>query len=95
MIGVKYDQTKPRMSLMPEGILDEMLAVLEHGSAKYSDDNWQAVPGAYTRYYDAAHRHINAWWNCEDRDPESGKHHLAHAMCCLAFLMWFDKQEEK
>jgi len=50
------------------------------------------VPDAQTRYYDAAHRHIEAWWRCEAKDQESGKSHLAHAMCCLAFLMWFDKQ---
>ena len=92
-IGIKHDQAKPRMSLMPEGVLEEMLAVLEYGCAKYSEDNWMAVPDAQSRYYDAAHRHIAAWWRCEEKDPESGKAHLAHAMCCLAFLMWFDKQE--
>jgi hypothetical protein len=83
------------MSLMPEGVLSEMLEVLEYGAAKYSDDNWMAVPEAKVRYYDAAHRHIEAWWASEDNDPESGKSHLAHAMCCLAFIMWFDKQEKR
>lgn len=94
VIGIKHDHAKPRMSLMPEGVMEEMLAVLEYGAAKYSDDNWMIVPDAQTRYYDAAHRHIEAWWRCEAKDPESGKAHLAHAMCCLAFLMWFDKHGE-
>lgn len=93
-IGIKYDQAKPRMSLMPEGVLNEMLAVLEYGAAKYSEDNWMVVPDAQTRYYDAAMRHIDAWWNCETKDSESGKSHLAHAMCCLSFLMWFDEHGE-
>lgn len=91
MDGIKYDQNKPRMSLMPDGVIKEMLEVLEHGAAKYSVDNWKNVPDAQTRYYDAAHRHIEAWGRCERDDPESGKAHLAHAMCCLAFLLWFDK----
>ena len=93
--GVKYDQSKPRMSLMPEGVIKQVLEVLEYGSAKYSDNNWMMVPNAEVRYYDAAHRHLEAWWAGEANDAESGKAHLAHAMCCLAFLMWFDKQEEK
>lgn len=93
MEGIKHDQGKPRMSLMPEGAVNEMLAVLEHGATKYGEDNWIFVPNAQVRYYDAAHRHIEAWWSCESTDPESGKAHLAHAMCCLAFLLWFDKQE--
>ena len=29
-------------------------------------------------------------WQGEQTDSESGKHHLAHAVCCLMFLMWFD-----
>jgi len=32
-------------------------------------------------------RHLTAWWAGEDLDPESGLHHLAHAACCLMFLL--------
>ena len=53
-------------------------------------DNWRYVDNARTRYFDAAQRHIMAWWQGEQTDSESGKHHLAHAVCCLMFLMWFD-----
>jgi hypothetical protein len=28
-----------------------------------------------------------AWKSGETLDPESGKHHLAHAMCCAMFLL--------
>jgi len=91
MIGTKHDQGKLRMSLLPEGVLNEVLAVLEHGAAKYGDENWRIVPDATTRYYDAAHRHIESWWTCTEIDPESGKAHLAHAICSLMFLMYLDK----
>ena len=42
------------------------------------------------RYYDAMQRHIDAWWQGEQKDPETGEHHLAHAICCGMFLWWFD-----
>lgn len=31
-------------------------------------------------------RHITAFNDGEDLDPESGQSHLYHAMCCLAFV---------
>jgi len=27
----------------------------------------------------------------EDKDPESGLSHLAHSLCCLMFLLEFEK----
>ena len=38
-------------------------------------------------------RHIDAWWGGEQKDPETGEHHLAHAICCGMFLWWFDNQQ--
>lgn len=91
--GVKADDGKLRHSLLPQGALDEVLKALEFGAKKYAVDNWQRVEDAETRYYDAAHRHLAAYWNGESTDPESGKHHLAHAICCAMFLMWFDQNK--
>ena len=42
------------------------------------------------RYYDAAMRHLYAWFNGEPKDIETGESHLAHAICCLLFLLWFE-----
>ena len=53
-------------------------------------NNWVNVPDAKTRYYDAAMRHLDAWHRGEVNDEESGLPHLAHAACCLLFVMWFD-----
>lgn len=89
-LGQKFDSAKARMSLLPKGILQKVVNVLELGAKKYQEDNWQHVTNAHTRYYDAMQRHIEAWWSGEIRDPETGEHHLAHATCCAMFLMWFD-----
>lgn len=90
--GRKDDTGKPRWSLLPEGAVSNIVAVLEAGARKYSENNWQLVPDGKTRYYDAAMRHLEAWRNGELNDPETGLPHLAHAGCCLMFLGWLDGQ---
>lgn len=90
--GQKFDKNKPRMSLLPKGALNAVIRVLEFGANKYQVDNWKHVPDAKTRYYDAMQRHIDAWWYGEQKDPETGEHHLAHAICCGMFLWWFDEE---
>ena len=95
MQGKKLDQNKPRMSLLPKGALNAVIRVLEFGATKYQVDNWKHVPEAKTRYYDAMQRHIDAWWQGEQKDPETGEHHLAHAICCGMFLWWFDDMDSK
>lgn len=86
--GVKKDTGKPRFSLLPLVELSEVVDVLEFGAKKYSPDNWKLVPLSEDRYFDAAIRHILAFRLGEKLDNESGKSHLAHALCCLLFWMW-------
>lgn len=95
VLGEKFDNEKPRFSLLPKGVLSKVITVLEIGAKKYQEDNWQHVEGAKTRYFDALHRHVDAWWSGERNDPETGQHHLAHAVCCAMFLMWFDLEEDR
>jgi len=90
MTGIKHDTGKPRMSLIPDGVLDEVLAALEFGAQKYSPDNWSKLENAKTRFYDAAHRHIAADRRGEKTDEESGRHPLAHAIADLIFMLGLD-----
>jgi hypothetical protein len=92
MSGMKFDNAKPRWSLLPSGTVQQIIAVLEFGAAKYKENNWQHVQNSRDRYYDALMRHVHAWRGGEKNDPESGLHHLAHAGCCLLFLLWLDNQ---
>ena len=89
--GRKTDTGKPRLSLLPWRAVQQIVAVLEFGAAKYGADNWQRVPEARQRYFDATMRHLLAWWDGERLDAESGLPHLAHAGCCILFLLWSDK----
>lgn len=90
MQGCKADAGKLRLSLLPWRAVGQIVQVLEFGAAKYEPDNWQRVPNARQRYFDAAMRHLLAWWNGERLDAESGLPHLAHAGCCVLFLLWAD-----
>lgn len=61
--------------------------VLSFGAQKYARDNWRSVEDAQTRYMDAALRHLNAVRRGEVLDSESGEPHLAHAACCVLFML--------
>lgn len=91
--GVKHDSGKPRFSLLPLKQIETVVAVLEYGAIKYAPGNWQKVENPRDRYFDAAMRHVFAWRNGEKLDPETQLPHLAHAVCCLLFLMWGDDQK--
>jgi len=73
--------------------LDQVVKVLTYGAAKYAPDNWQQVPDAKNRYFAAAMRHLSAWKQGEAVDEESGVCHLAHAACCMLFLLHFSADE--
>lgn len=82
--GVKFDQGKAPMSLLDRKWLEGTAQVLSFGAEKYDAHNWRkGMP--FTRVTDAALRHIMAFLDGEDLDPESGLPHLDHASCCLMF----------
>ncbi len=93
-LGRKYDDGKLQWSLVPWEALEEVVEVLMFGAKKYERDNWKYVDDANRRYNDAALRHLIAANTGEALDPESGKHHKAHAICCLLFDLWLEKQQD-
>lgn len=57
------------------------------GALKYGRANFRVLGSRASTYVDAAKRHIDAWYEGEDMDPDSGLPHLAHALACLAILV--------
>lgn len=88
--GRKDDSDKLRWDLLPWLGARAVVAVLTYGARKYSPGNWRRVSEPRDRYFAAAQRHVTAWWGGEKVDPESGELHLAHAICCLLFLLELD-----
>jgi hypothetical protein len=85
--GTKHDAEKPRMDLLDSYFLEGVASVLTFGAIKYSPHNWrQGIP--LSRLIAAAYRHLGAFNNGEDTDPESGKNHLFHLGCCIMFAAW-------
>lgn len=93
--GVKHDNGKPQFHLLKNEALLEVVKVLTYGAKKYSPDNWKLLENSQTRYFDAANRHMWQWHSGEKRDPESGYHHLAHAISSLMFIMQMDIEQRQ
>lgn len=85
---VKFDQGKARMDLVPMEAVEVIAQVLAFGAMKYAPWAWYAGMD-YGRLLAAALRHLSAFQQGEDNDPESGLSHLAHAGCCILFLLTF------
>lgn len=86
-VGVKHDQAKARFDLIPPAAEKLLADVLTFGATKYAPNNWKLLEDASERYIAAALRHINAHRRGEALDDETELPHLAHAMCCLAFIL--------
>jgi hypothetical protein len=84
--GKKNDTGKIPLDLIDRIALLEEGKVMAFGAKTYDRHNWRKGM-AWSRLIAAALRHINAFNSGEDLDPESGISHLAHARCCLAFLL--------
>jgi hypothetical protein len=84
--AIKYDHKKIRLDLLSTLAIEELAKVLTFGAEKYTAHNWRSG-FAYSRLLGACLRHIFAFMRGESNDPETGLSHLAHAMCCLMFLL--------
>lgn len=92
--GRKFDGGKLQYGLLPPLALREVVKVLTFGAEKYEPDNWKRVPDPNRRYFDAAQRHLWAYKEGEINDPESGVSHLAHALCCIMFMLDLDEEKK-
>lgn len=81
----KSDMNKPPIALVPRAGLELEALAFEHGRKKYGAWNW-CLGLPHERLASAALRHIIAWMDGEDNDPESGVSHIGHARACLGMI---------
>lgn len=79
-LGVK----KIPFSTVPEEVMGEVALAMLEGALKYGRHNYRVIGIRSSVYYDAARRHLGAWWEGEDIDPHSG---LSHITKCIASLV--------
>jgi hypothetical protein len=82
--GIKHDQSKEPLSLLSRTWLLGVATVMAFGAKKYAAHNWRGGIER-SRLLSACLRHILAYNEGEDTDPETGLSHLDHASCCLMF----------
>lgn len=84
----KFDATKVRVDLLPIDPMLDVANVFGFGARKYFANSYRhGQTVAWSRTYGSIIRHLFAFWNGEDNDPESGLPHLAHAGTQLFILM--------
>lgn len=88
--GAKLDKGKLRYDLYPPEVLESVVQILTFGAEKYSPNGWKEVSDANNRYYSAMMRHLEAWRQGEEVDPESGMPHLSHVLCNVTFLSYLN-----
>lgn len=93
-LGTKHSNPKDAIGAdkIPLHLWPEMASVLGSlafldGALKYGKFNFRAIGVRASIYVDAARRHLNAWMEGEDIDPESGVPHLGHLLACAAILV--------
>lgn len=93
---IKADAGKPKLSLVPTEIINQIAIVREYGINKYPSggpNNWRNVE--IERYKDAAYRHLLAYIaDPTGVDEESGLPHLSHLACNIAFLCDLEKDNK-
>jgi len=78
---------KTPLGLIPPSAMEQVAWAHKLGADKYGPWNWRETGVCASTYVNAIMRHLNAWRDGEDLDPESGFSHLAHIACSCNILM--------
>ena len=89
-IAVKADAAKNRLDLLSALATEGLGAVLTHGANKYGAHNWRKGMG-WSRLIAAAKRHLSAFEQGHDIDPDSSLPHIDHLAACIHFLSEYQK----
>ena len=92
--AARYNEGKDPMHLVPPDAIRAMAKVLEVGAKKYALRNWE-LGASYSVPYASLMRHLLAFWDGEDLDPESGLPHVYHILMNSAMLVrYFEEFKE-
>ncbi len=81
-VGVR----KVPMSVIPAEVIMEIGLGMLEGARKYGRHNYRVSGVLASVYYDAAMRHLMAWWEGQDIDPASQLNHITKCLTTLTVL---------
>jgi len=88
-VGLRYDEGKWRVDLVPPEAIIAVAEVLRVGAQKYAERNWEkSMP--WQKCYACAIRHLLKWQMGFNLDEESRLSHLWHALTNLVFLVTYE-----
>ncbi len=85
----RFNEGKPKWSLVDFKSLEVMVRVLEFGSAKYGKFNWQRGLDK-KEICESLLRHVFSYLSGELIDPESGISHVGHIQANAMFLEYME-----
>ena len=95
MTAIERKDTNPKdalgtakvpFSTIPAQVMAETGLAMMEGALKYGRHNYRVSGVRTSVYYDAALRHLTAFWEGQDIDPDSGLPHLVKAIACCAVV---------
>lgn len=75
-----------KFSSLPLRVLAGVALALSEGAWKYGRHNYRVAGVNASVYFDACMDHLLAWFEGEDIDPDSGRHHIDKAIAGLFVL---------
>ena len=102
----RYNDNKPKYSLLDDEFLEEFTKVMTYGYNKYTvkdgfgnvistgRDNWRKGL-SWSDTLDSLYRHLKEFKSGKHKDSESGLDHLAHAACNVMFLHYYSKHRRE
>ncbi len=88
----RFNEGKPKWSLVHFASLIPMIRVLEFGAKKYAPKNWMK-PMDTTEILESMQRHLAALLDGEIYDAESGISHMGHIQCNAMFYNYHKNNE--
>jgi hypothetical protein len=92
--ALRYNDLKPKWSLVHFKSLLPMVSVLEYGCEKYARDDWKRGLDK-KEILESMMRHLIDLMDADKYDSESGLHHIGHIMCNAMFYSYFENFDGK
>lgn len=92
--GLKFDDGKLPIHLIPPEAIDAMAERLRFGAKKYGEHNWSKGI-KFSKLFSATMRHAWAHWRGEDIDKDSGLCNLSGVLINVAFMIAFTRRGRK